>query len=132
MSEHYPADPHPDPQLLERFMRNEAGPPERRVVVLHLLTGCAQCVAVTRRLWSLGEVPPGAVAQEGEVDAVYGRMLDEVARRGARRQRRAKAEREAAPRRLAKLRQLAAAQRRPKGAGAPGFSKPPASALLIG
>ena len=53
---------HPDSQLLERFMRNQADAPERRAVVLHLLGGCAQCVAVTRRLWNLGELQPQADA----------------------------------------------------------------------
>lgn len=48
---------HPDPQLLERFMRNEAEAPERRRVVRHLLAGCARCSALTRRLWSFGEEP---------------------------------------------------------------------------
>jgi tetratricopeptide (TPR) repeat protein len=46
---------HPDPQLLERFMRNAAEPAERRRVVRHLLAGCARCAAMTRRLWNLGE-----------------------------------------------------------------------------
>jgi hypothetical protein len=51
---------HPEPQILERFMRNEAGAQERRTVILHLLTGCAQCLTLTRRLWSFGEAPPEA------------------------------------------------------------------------
>ena len=75
---------HPDPQILERFMRNEAGAQERRAVVLHLLTGCAQCVAVTRRLWILAETPPDL---------------------GSRRRRRARSDREAEPRRPAELRE---------------------------
>lgn len=41
-------------------MRNEAGAQERRTVILHLLTGCAQCVTLTRRLWNLGEAPSEA------------------------------------------------------------------------
>ncbi|MFY9824023.1 MAG: hypothetical protein WAM82_21775 [Thermoanaerobaculia bacterium] len=63
---------HPDSQMLERFMRNEAGAQERRAVVLHLLTGCAQCVAVTRRLWRLGEEPlkPPRKARRGERPAL--------------------------------------------------------------
>src|SRR4051812_3785274 len=52
-------------------------------------------------------------------------------RRGARRQRRAKAEREAAPRRLAELRQLAAAQRRQKVAAGRRFQTPAVCDLLI-
>lgn len=50
---------HPDPQLLERFMRAEAGGLERRNVVRHLLTRCPRCLSVTQRLWSLGNLRPG-------------------------------------------------------------------------
>ena len=49
---------HPDPRLLERFMRNEAAGEERRWIVRHLLAGCARCGAITRRLWALGEPGP--------------------------------------------------------------------------
>lgn len=49
------AEQHPDSQLLERFLRSELEGEERRVVVRHLLTGCPQCVAVTRRVWSLAD-----------------------------------------------------------------------------
>jgi tetratricopeptide (TPR) repeat protein len=51
---------HPDPILLERFMRNEVEPAERRWIVRHLIAGCSRCVAVTSRLWSLGDPPAGA------------------------------------------------------------------------
>ncbi|HSS48564.1 MAG TPA: hypothetical protein VLX28_06435 [Thermoanaerobaculia bacterium] len=118
---------HPDPQILERFMRNEAGAPERRAVILHLLTGCPQCVALTRRLWSLGEAPPDT----GESDGAYGRMLDDLARRGSRRQRRARTDREAAPRRLAELRELPPGQRRQKIAAGRRFQTPALCDLLV-
>ncbi|HSF43944.1 MAG TPA: hypothetical protein VLT87_29400 [Thermoanaerobaculia bacterium] len=49
------AEQHPDSRLLECFLRNELQGAERRVVVRHLLTGCPQCVAVTRRVWSLAD-----------------------------------------------------------------------------
>jgi tetratricopeptide (TPR) repeat protein len=52
---------HPDPILLERFMRNEVEGSERRWIVRHLIAGCSRCVAVTSRLWSLGD-PPAASA----------------------------------------------------------------------
>lgn len=48
---------HPDPILLERFMRNEVEVSERRWIVRHLIAGCSRCVAVTSRLWSLGDAP---------------------------------------------------------------------------
>ncbi len=50
------ADDHPDPDLLERFMRHAADAAERQRVVRHLLAGCARCVAVTRSVWALGEL----------------------------------------------------------------------------
>ncbi|HSK78890.1 MAG TPA: hypothetical protein VLQ45_20715 [Thermoanaerobaculia bacterium] len=49
------AEQHPDLRLLECFLRNELQGAERRFVVRHLLTGCPQCVAVTRRVWSLAD-----------------------------------------------------------------------------
>jgi tetratricopeptide (TPR) repeat protein len=48
---------HPDSDLLERFMRNDTAPEERRWVVRHLIAGCAECVAITGKLWKLGESP---------------------------------------------------------------------------
>ena len=53
----HPSDPrkHPDPILLERFMRNEVEGSDRRWIVRHLIAGCSRCVAVTSRLWSLGD-----------------------------------------------------------------------------
>lgn len=47
-------DGHPDSRELEEFMRNEAEGAARRRIVRHLLTGCPQCTAVTRRFWALG------------------------------------------------------------------------------
>ena len=43
----HPSDPrdHPDPTLLERFMRNEVAAAERRWIVRHLIAGCSRCVA---------------------------------------------------------------------------------------
>jgi hypothetical protein len=38
-------------------MRGESPRCERLATVHHLLTGCSQCVAETRRLWNLGELP---------------------------------------------------------------------------
>lgn len=61
---------HPDPLLLERFMRNEAGGEERRRIVRHLLAGCERCVAVTRRLWSLGDA--GRPGEDRAAEAVEG------------------------------------------------------------
>jgi uncharacterized membrane protein len=43
---------------LERFMRNELSRREVVPIVRHLLTGCTQCLQVTRPLWELGERAP--------------------------------------------------------------------------
>jgi hypothetical protein len=59
------ADDHPDPDLLERFMRHATDAAERQRVVRHLLAGCAQCVAVTRSIWSLGELGEAAGDRAG-------------------------------------------------------------------
>jgi tetratricopeptide (TPR) repeat protein len=53
---------HPDPGILESFMRGELPAAERRGLVRHLLTGCPQCLVVTGRCWSLGT--PGAAIPE--------------------------------------------------------------------
>jgi tetratricopeptide (TPR) repeat protein len=50
---------HPDPHLLEGFMRDHVGCDERRRIVRHLLAGCTRCLQVTRRFWRLGEIRPG-------------------------------------------------------------------------
>ena len=57
---------HPDPILLERFMRNEVEAAERRWIVRHLIGGCSRCVAVTSRLWSLGDPPAPPDSPENE------------------------------------------------------------------
>jgi len=53
---------HPDPRLLERFVRGElSGPGGRedcRMIVRHLLAGCLQCSRITGRLWGLGDTGP--------------------------------------------------------------------------
>jgi tetratricopeptide (TPR) repeat protein len=55
----YRSDPgkHPDPGLLERFMRNEAEAAERKWVVRHLIAGCARCLSMTSGLWVLADPP---------------------------------------------------------------------------
>ncbi|MBV8202504.1 MAG: hypothetical protein JOZ15_17945 [Acidobacteria bacterium] len=57
MTHRFHSGEHPDPNLLERFMRNEAAPAERRWVVRHLIAGCARCLAVTSNLWALADPP---------------------------------------------------------------------------
>src|SRR5258708_38279946 len=50
----------PDAELLEKFMRNEAEPAERRWIVRHLIAGCPRCLAGTSEPWGLGDLPAGA------------------------------------------------------------------------
>jgi hypothetical protein len=49
---------HPHKDQLERFMRNELSRREVAPIVRHMLTGCTQCLQVTRPLWELGERSP--------------------------------------------------------------------------
>ncbi len=44
---------HPDRDLLQRFLRGEASQEEKALVVRHLLSGCRECVAVTRPVWGM-------------------------------------------------------------------------------
>jgi hypothetical protein len=52
-----PASVHPTESELRRFVLGGLTRSETRAVVLHLLTGCEECRAVTRRLWGLGDFP---------------------------------------------------------------------------
>lgn len=56
---------HPDPLLLERFMRNDLEAPERTSIVRHLITGCPHCLEITRRFWTLGDEPKGGALDLG-------------------------------------------------------------------
>jgi hypothetical protein len=46
---------HPRPDDLLRFLLGEASRAEAREIVRHLLTGCPQCLQVTRPLWRFGD-----------------------------------------------------------------------------
>lgn len=48
---------HPTSGALLRFLAGESSGAERRAVVRHLLTGCPECVAVTRSAWLPIEAP---------------------------------------------------------------------------
>jgi tetratricopeptide (TPR) repeat protein len=125
---------HPNPGLLERFMRNETEGEERRRVVRHLLAGCARCVAVTRSLWSLGQgEQAGLAALPGDFHpASYGEVFERLVDGGFQREREALADRRDAPSRLAELLDL------PRSAGLAlvetdrRFQTPAVCELLIG
>jgi anti-sigma factor RsiW len=64
---------HPQPDLLLRFLRGEISRTDRLEVVRHLLTGCPDCVAVTREAWHLPSrlsVIREAAREETELNAV--------------------------------------------------------------
>jgi hypothetical protein len=44
---------HPEPGVLERFLRGEATRADERAIVRHLLHGCARCAAALRPLWGV-------------------------------------------------------------------------------
>jgi hypothetical protein len=46
---------HPDAGQIARFMRGESPQAEARLILRHLLTGCPQCLQVTRPLWRFGD-----------------------------------------------------------------------------
>jgi len=50
------------PELLLRFLGGEVSRTERRAIVRHHLTGCPDCLAVTRPVWHLPD--PRTVAHE--------------------------------------------------------------------
>jgi hypothetical protein len=62
---------HPDPGLLERFVRGElsgsSGRAECRRIVRHLLAGCPGCSRIARRLWALGDLPGEPGESESDV-----------------------------------------------------------------
>lgn len=85
---------HPEPHLLEQFLRGELDPPERRSIVRHLLGGCPACLEVTRRLWWDGpEDGPEEDTPPWEYEAVFERLL----RGGSLREQQVVAEQAAAP-----------------------------------
>ncbi|HZF09316.1 MAG TPA: hypothetical protein VFE33_11050 [Thermoanaerobaculia bacterium] len=91
---------HPDPALLEQFMRDDVTAPEKLRVVRHLLTGCPQCVAVTRKLWALaGGRPFAPLPSPAGYHDVFARAWDA----GQRWEEALAAERAAAPALLAGL-----------------------------
>src|SRR5262245_541645 len=108
------AEEHPDSGLLERFLRGDLAPAERRQVVRHLLTGCPQCVEVTRPLFALGDPPQEAAEERGPRalhPASYAAVFERVLATGRRRETALAAEREEAPRDAARLLRLPAAKR---------------------
>ena len=55
-----------------RFMQCRLSREETRKVLLHLLTGCPQCLQVTRRLWQFGEEARLKIPAEGALSKAKG------------------------------------------------------------
>jgi tetratricopeptide (TPR) repeat protein len=91
---------HPDPRTLERFMQSALPAAESRGVVRHLLTGCPECVAVTRRLWNLAS---GRSSPSPFAGASYNDAIARALGASRRREEEIAAERAAAPGLLASL-----------------------------
>lgn len=125
---------HPHPGLLERFMRNETEGEERRRVVRHLLSGCARCVAVTRRFWSLGEGGQAgqAALPEDFHPASYGGVFERLAEGGFQREREVLADRREAPSLLAELLGLPRSEGLARIEAGRRFQTPALCELLIG
>lgn len=114
---------HPDPHLIERFMRNELAGADNKRIVRHLISGCSQCLDVTRRFWTFGDPPPDAppelldllAADRAGRPAPSGHpgVISRLAGPGRRRERKVAQERARAPWLLAEI----LAQPRPRRLG---------------
>jgi hypothetical protein len=69
---------HPKPDLLLRFLRDEVSASERRAVVRHLLTGCPECVAITRPAWTLPDYPRRTKRMRSEPETEAKEQLREI------------------------------------------------------
>jgi hypothetical protein len=66
---------HPAPDLLLRFLRGETSRTEARAIVRHLLAGCPECLAVTRRPWSDGDAGPRNPASQRHGGCLHPREM---------------------------------------------------------
>ncbi|HVT60059.1 MAG TPA: hypothetical protein VHR45_16885 [Thermoanaerobaculia bacterium] len=134
---------HPDRELLERFMRNDLDSAGRRLVVRHLLAGCAQCVAVTSQLWALGD-PSAQSPRRRQVTArqfpspplpgnaaTYVGVFDRLAGASGADERRIAEEEEEAPGLVAELLSRVPAARLPLVCVDPRFRTPAVCELLL-
>lgn len=55
-----PVSVHPAEHELQTFMRGALPPPKAAPIVHHLLSGCTECLQVTRPLWELMQPRPKA------------------------------------------------------------------------
>lgn len=110
------SDEHPSGETLERFMRGELKPRDRRQLVRHLLAGCGHCLEVTRRLWMLGDdaMASADVPESGWSvlhPASYRGIFERLYARGRERQKLLGQERQQAPELLGELLDMAPAER---------------------
>lgn len=64
---------HPTEGQLSDLLRGDMPKDEVRAIVRHLLTGCSECLRVTRKLWNLGVLPPYLKVLVEEADAAVAR-----------------------------------------------------------
>jgi len=135
------ADEHPDRDRLERFLADRLESDERRAVVRHLLTGCAECTALTREIWaSSGLGPPlerssGAARRERTPSvahpASYRDAFARVLERSHQREEELAGEREEAPRLVSRLLRAPAAKRRAAAEADPRLRTTPVVEILL-
>lgn len=120
---------HPDPTLLERFLRGELGADERKTVVRHLISGCETCRSFAGELWQVadGERIQEAAPATGD----YYRAMDRAARLARERRPALAAARAKAPELLAELLAASHRERLALVEGDPRFRTPPLCEALL-
>ncbi len=122
---------HPDPSLLERFLRGQLDADERKGVVRHLIGGCAACRRLAGDLW---QVPPTAAptsvsdsSEQGptEYPTEYREGMDRAVRIARERRPVLAAARQKAPHLLAELLAAPPSERLALAQTEPRFAIPP-------
>ncbi len=93
---------HPDPSLLERFLRGDLPAAERRGVVRHLISGCAACRSLAGDLWRAPLSPPPEPQKE-PLPTEYRAAMDRAVRVARERRPALAAARRKTPELLAEL-----------------------------
>jgi tetratricopeptide (TPR) repeat protein len=137
---------HPDPSLLERFLRGELAADERKSVVRHLIGGCVTCRELAGDLW-LAAPNPGASPnaqkepeskpehRRGPVASAdpsdYRTAMDRAIRIARERRQTLAAARQKTPELLAELLAVPAAERLALAQWEPRFASPPLCEELL-
>jgi tetratricopeptide (TPR) repeat protein len=128
---------HPDPSLLERFLRGDLSADERKSVVRHLIGGCTTCRNLAGDLWQAAPTPaaPPNGQKEPESEPAehakhtdpgdYRAAMDRAVRIARGRRQVLAAARQKAPGLLAELLALPPSERLALAEGEPRFASPP-------